>query len=190
MKYNKLIRDFFERNISAVDIVYKIANNSDTGRIKLKEITETYAIYKFILKTGLKKLKNIVCLDVGCGKYPYLSILLAHLIKSWEFFAIDPQLAIRDYQTKRLNLVKDRVENTYEKIKDRLSDPLVIVCNHAHIYLKDLSSFFKDREVYYITNPCCFDNIPTNVVGYFYKDTRILSPKNIIYLAHFKKGQK
>jgi len=172
MKSFKYIERFFKYR-SAIDIVSKL------GKIDLKEINECYAMFEFLRNMLVYSNKgNVVVFDVGCGKRPTFSLMSAHFIKNWEFIAIDPNLEIKDYKTERLSCYKCKVEEfDFSKYTNRTKIGVYI---HSHAPAINVFD-------YLFIMPCCIDNLPKNILGFFKIDTNIWYNKNKIYYYDLRR---
>lgn len=170
------IQRFFSKRCS-VDIVHKL------GKADLKEITEVFGMYSFMASMEwFKDTKRAAVIDLGCGKRPTLALMLAHYISSdWKFYAIDPQLDVRDYKTRNLTIIKTEVLKLEDLPPIELDRRLIICGNHSHAPVSVLKELSLMMCIDYFYCPCCFDLHIPNVFGVFRKDTNIWSPKNTYY---------
>ena len=164
----------FESLKCAPDIIYKL------GKLDLKEITECYGIVLFMKRFPIWSVENALCLDVGCGKRPTLGIMLAHLRK-WLITSIDPNLEMKSYDTHRFMPVKSRLQDVAFSLICQDYKNIILCANHSHHQFDEVREITKYTTVHYFVNPCCIDNLPKNVQGQCYINTRIWSDKNKLY---------
>jgi hypothetical protein len=147
-------------------------------------LTECYAMVLFMKRFDIWNKENMLVLDVGCGKRPTLGIMLAHL-RQWEIISIDPKVErrqehseIKRFSTysKPLGEIANFLKHCFHKETE------IVVCgNHSHHQFSEVENLTQYTAVHYFVNPCCFDNLPKNIKGECYINTKIWSEKNRLY---------
>jgi hypothetical protein len=178
----------FESLHCAPDIIYRI------GKLDLKELTECYAMVLFMKRFDIWNKKDLLVLDVGCGKRPTLGIMLAHLRK-WMVVSIDPAVEHKKehFFTERFGTFKGKLESVLWAVESSLKNEAVdakeiIVCgNHSHHQFSEVENLTQYTAVHYFVNPCCIDNLPKNIKGECYINTKIWSEKNRLYYFYLPK---
>lgn len=117
-----------------------------------KEITESFAAFKAIIEyiPYNRKTDKVQVVCVGDGHTPRTGALIS-MLTSWNVISIDPVMRIKDYNIKRLELIKAKIED----VQLEYDCPVIIVCVHSHAKLTDCLKSIKANERYIITIPCC-----------------------------------
>jgi len=143
-----------------------------------KEITESMGAF-FAVKKHIPFALNdpsINCFVVGDGHVPRTGMLIAR-ITAWNVTSIDPSMRIRDYNTKRLLVMKDRIENCIFPEMDKA----IIVSVHSHAEAQKTWSAIKAKKKYFVNIPCCVKSNMEKGNNYKeYIDAFICSPRNLI----------
>lgn len=153
-----------------------------------KELTESMAPFHFCRWHLQDRFplgdRSVSLFSVGDGRTPRTAALFAYRT-AWTCYSIDPNLnTLRSYRTKRLVLVKKRIEDFKITV-----DKAVIVAVHSHappdVAVKHIRA--NDRVV--IAIPCC---VPQEIPGYppdiEYQDRAIWSEKNTVRIWLFQGG--
>jgi len=147
-----------------------------------KEITESmaafHAVRKFLVNRGIlgeKALKrdDITVLVPGDGHVPRTGALFAHR-SNWRVVSVDPCMRDRDYKTKRLTAIRDKVENI-EVVEDEV---VIIAAVHSHAKLSESVKKAKGKHVFVVSMSCCVpDDLKWPLIR-GYVDAGVWSPEN------------
>jgi hypothetical protein len=134
--------------------------------------------------------KNIYAFDVGCGKRPTLGIMLAYL-RTWEIISLDPKVESRE-EHRRVNrfcVYSYKLGEVSPFLKPCFMqyEEIVVCANHSHHQFSEVENITQYAGVHYFVNPCCIDNLPKNIKGECYINTKIWSDKNRLYYFYLPK---
>lgn len=144
-----------------------------------KEVTESVACFEATihLNPGFEwNSPNVQCFVVGDGHKPRTAAVFA-CRTAWNVFSIDPVLAPRIYNIKRLNIFRKKIEDL--KFVD-LGSPVLIVLPHSHAPLDACLANIPGAKRALITLDCCKKQDPGPPADIEYVDENVWSPKNTV----------
>ena len=149
-----------------------------------KEITESMGAYyalKFLAnKINIRLDNTCLAVCVGDGSTPRTGGLLAFRTKI-DCLSIDPNLRDFNWEIDRLSCVRSKVEDVNYLFYQY--NHVFIVMVHSHAPLKPtLEHIRTTQNRHLIVIPCCDHNQILSQPGYVYRDNRIESPMNLVYI--------
>lgn len=150
-----------------------------------KEWTECYGLYwqarKYLGPESLAR-RDVLALDIGCGKKPRLGALVACMTR-WSVASVDPRLVceygVQHPRIHGLTQYPCRVEEMREPF---VHDGLVVSFHcHSHASLAFTLAKVKARRHVVFALPCCNKLDIAGVAPVMeFEDAQIISPKRLI----------
>jgi len=148
-----------------------------------KEITESMAAYNAVRSHIIDRFniryddENIALVCVGDGSTPRTAALFAFR-SNWQCFSIDPKLRDKEYDIRKLVILRRRIE---DEILDLTKyDQVLVVLVHSHAKMSSVIENIKAKVKHIISIPCCVPHDIKNMTYLGYQDTNIWSPKNTV----------
>lgn len=131
--------------------------------------------------------KDVLVVCVGDGVYPRCGAMFA-MRTMWNVMSVDPKaVMLPQYErVNRLSIFPVPIQEFSFPVVDTVSyTAILVVCCHSHATAKQtMKPFYNSRcPVHYIVMPCCVPFTVVNTLGEYYRDSKVLSPKNEIF--HF-----
>lgn len=145
----------------------------------LKEVTESIGMYEATLINLDLDLKdtNTAIVVIGDGHTPRTAAMFAFR-SALDCYSIDPNLREKNWNVKRLTVIKEKIENVKADFLEKYKR-VVFILPHAHVNFKMMSHLI-DKRASIVNMPCCTDfHCPFNP-EVAYVNFKVHSPKNII----------
>ena len=160
-----------------------------------KDWTEVKYVYEDTIRNLLKNNdygKNTLVIIPGDGTTPQAGLMFALRHKSWDVISIDIRMknVFRVNIPPNLKIYREKAETiiTEEFIKNNNHYDVVVLINiHSHAPNSLLFDLLRkhNKQLYYVSLPCCVRDTITTKPYKKYKNERIISPKNEIAIFKF-----
>lgn len=145
-----------------------------------KEITESWGTFEATKYLGDGYEWNnpdVVAVVVGDGAKPRTAATVAFRT-AWEAVSVDPKLAPRRYDVKRLKLIREKVEDVELRFPGK---NVVIMAPHSHARLPDSVRAIKEAEqLAVIAIQCCVPLKLGVLPDISYRDKYMWTPENLV----------